>query len=103
MSVISNKSDMSKSSSEANDSTNMNDSMRDSVMTKNSLFEELKKGGMKLKKIDNVTINNERQVPFKKDEEKILQNSLMEAIKLRRMELTKNDVESDGSDSNWSD
>lgn len=103
MSVTSNCSEISRSSAENADSPNNNQIQRESMSTSNSLFEELKKGAMKLKKIENKTENNQRQVPLKKDEEKILQSSLMEAIKLRRMELTKNDVESDGSESDWSD
>ncbi len=32
-----------------------------------------------------------------------IQNSLAEAIKQRRIDLTKNDVDSEGSDDDWSD
>jgi hypothetical protein len=63
----------------------------------------LQKVAIKLKKIENIPVNNIRQAPLKKDEEKILQTSLMEAIKIRRMELSKNDVESDDSQSDWSE
>ena len=103
MSVTSNCSEMSHSGSEITDSPNKHQAQRESVSTNNSLFEQLKKGAMQLKKIENKPENNQRQIPLKKDEEKILQTSLMEAIKLRRMELTKNDVESDDSQSDWSD
>lgn len=103
MSVNSNCSEMSRSSTETTESPNKTHVQRESVSTSNSLFEELKKGALQLKKIENKPENNQRQVPLKKDEEKILQTSLTEAIKLRRMELTKNDVESDESESDWSD
>lgn len=63
----------------------------------------MQKVAIKLKKIENIPVNNIRQAPLKKDEEKILQTSLMEAIKIRRMELSKNDVESDDSQSDWSE
>lgn len=103
MSVNSSCSEMSKLSTENNESPNKNPNQRESISTSNSLFEELKKGAMQLKKIENKPENNQRQVPLKKDEEKIIQNSLMEAIRLRKMELTKHDVESEGSGSDWSD
>ena len=102
MSITSNFSEMSISSNENSDSPQKNQNQREST-TSNSLLEELKKGAMQLKKIENMQEINQRQIPLKKEEEKILQTSLMEAIKLRRMELTKNDVESDGSNSDWSD
>jgi hypothetical protein len=103
MSMTSNCSEMSRSSSENTESSTKNQHQRELISTSNSLLEQLKKGAMQLKKIENKPDINQRQIPLKKDEEKILQTSLTQAIKLRRTELTKNDVESDGSDSDWSD
>lgn len=103
MSVTSNCSAPSRSSTETNDSPYKNQAQRESISTSNSLFDELRKGGIKLKKIENNPELDRGRIPLKKDEEKILQSSLMEAIKLRRMELTKNDVESENSESDWSD
>jgi len=60
--------------------------------------------GIKLKPIDK-NLNEKRPVPkINKAETNILQFALNEAIKVRRYELTKHDVEKSASeDSDWSD
>ena len=72
-----------------------------------SILEAIKEG-VKLKKID--TTKQESVKPImrpsliNKHESNFLQNTLSEAIKQRRIELTKNDIEeSDESNSDWSD
>ena len=70
----------------------------------NSMLEELKK--VQLKKVDvtNSTNNTARPGKISKNETNILQQSLMEAIKQRRLELTKNYTEdSEDEHSDWSD
>lgn len=70
-----------------------------------NFLDEIKQG-VQLKKID-YTNNTNTQRPAGKinqTETNILQYSLTEAIKQRRMELTKHDVnDSEESDSDWSD
>lgn len=56
---------------------------------------------VQLKKVD--PIAEKRPAKINMNETNILQNSLAEAIKQRRMELTKHDVDSDDNDSDWSD
>jgi len=102
ISKVSNCSQFSKSSNE-NDESQYKDSSIGESNTSNSLFDEIKKGALKLKKIETQTSSTKREAPLKKEEEKIIKTSLMEAIRLRRIELTKNDLESDQSDSDWSD
>jgi hypothetical protein len=65
------------------------------------MFDEMKK--VQLKKVEYPPVTDKRQMKITKDESNILQQSLAEAIKQRRMELTKHDVESDDSESDWSD
>jgi hypothetical protein len=69
------------------------------------MLEEIRKG-VQLKKVEKKDFQQEKKPPAKaitKDESNFLKNSLSEAIKQRRMELTRNDVESDKSDDDWSD
>jgi len=67
------------------------------------MLDELQKGKLQLKKIAHRT-SEVRQIPFKKEDEKTIQNNLLEAIKMRRVELTKNDIENESdSESDWSD
>lgn len=95
-------SEFSRSSNETDESFYKENNISENT-TSNSLFEDIKKGALKLKKIETQTSNTKRDATLKNEEEKILKNSLMEAIRLRRIELTKNDIESDASDSDWSD
>jgi hypothetical protein len=70
----------------------------------NGMLDEIRKG-VQLKKIEKKECQQEKKPVGKitKDETNFLKNSLAEAIKQRRMELTRNDVESDKSDDDWSD
>ncbi len=65
-------------------------------------MDELKKGVV-LKKVEKVEDKNVRG-KITKDETNYLKNTLAEAIKQRRMELTKHDKsDSEKSDDDWSD
>ncbi len=55
---------------------------------------------IQLKKVDTPTPSKPQVNPVSGSN---LQNSLVEAIKQRRIDLTKNDVESEGSEDDWSD
>ncbi len=50
-------------------------------------------------------VETQKNVKISKNETNVLQNSLAEAIKLRRMELTKHDINDsiDGDSDDWSD
>jgi hypothetical protein len=65
------------------------------------MMDEIKKGVV-LKKVEKVE-PEKRQGNITKDETNYLKNTLAEAIKQRRMELTKHQAESDKSDDDWSD
>jgi hypothetical protein len=69
-----------------------------------NILDEIRKG-VHLKKVEKKEIQLEKKPVAKitKDETNFLKNSLAEAIKQRRKELTKNDVESDKSEDEWSD
>jgi hypothetical protein len=68
-----------------------------------SLLDELKKGVV-LKKVEKIEPDNKMRGKITKDETNYLKNTLAEAIKQRRMELTKNDnSESEKEDDDWSD
>ena len=67
-----------------------------------SIFDEMKK--VTLRRVESLCGDNKRPNKISKNESNFLQSSLQEAIKQRRIELTKNDVnESDEDYSDWSD
>jgi hypothetical protein len=70
--------------------------------TSNSFFDEIRKG-IQTKKITETTQEEKRPVKINKEDVNYLQAALSHAIKQRREELTKNDVESSGEESDWSD
>lgn len=60
------------------------------------------KQGVVLKKI-NINPEETKQIKLNKDEKSFLQDTLLNAIKQRREDLTRWDIESEGSeDSDWS-
>lgn len=67
-----------------------------------NLGEEIKKGVV-LKKVEINTKDDSRPNKINKSESNSLQNNLSEAIKMRRMELTKFDIENSESEDDWSD
>lgn len=67
-----------------------------------NMFEEMKK--VQLKKVDSrETFSDKRPKLISIIESNFLQNTLAEAIKQRRMELTQNDVEESDEESDWSE
>jgi hypothetical protein len=67
-----------------------------------SMFDEIKK--VQLKKLEHrASAEKKTQMKITRQATNILQHSLAEAIKQRRIELTKHDVDSDENESDWSD
>jgi hypothetical protein len=62
------------------------------------MYEEIQK--IQLKKVETPTPSQTKVTHVTNSN---IQNSLAEAIKQRRIDLTKNDIESEGSEDDWSD